>query len=99
MTKFYFDLRDVFRAPRLALSGKKILVQFMGLLIGYLGFLVLSYIAFLSAGSSISDTWQYHGLFPMSNFPFTQWYSWVIFGIGGLFALVCWLLASAMVGR
>jgi hypothetical protein len=99
MTKFYFDLRDVFSAPRLALSGKKILVQFMGLLIGYLGFLVLSYVAFLSAGSSLSDTWQYHGLFPMSNFPFVKWYSWVIFGLGGLFALVCWLLASAMVGK
>ena len=99
MIKFYFDIRDVFRAPRLALSGKKILLQFMGLLIGYLGFLLLSYIAFFSAGSSFGETWEYHGLFPMSDFPFTAWYSWVIFGIGCLFALVCWLLASAMVGK
>jgi hypothetical protein len=99
MTKFYFDIRDIFRAPRLALSGKKILLQFMGLLIGYLGFLLFSYIAFLSAGSSFKETWQYHGLFPVSGFPFIHWYSWVIFGIGGLFALVCWLLASAMVGK
>jgi membrane protein implicated in regulation of membrane protease activity len=99
MTKFYFDIRDVFRAPRLALSGKKILLQFMGLLIGYLGFLLFSYIAFLSAGSSFKETWQYHGLFPVGGFPFIHWYSWVIFGIGCLFALVCWLLASAMVGK
>ncbi|MFQ6031958.1 MAG: hypothetical protein ACE5K2_03470 [Candidatus Zixiibacteriota bacterium] len=99
MTKFYFDIRDIFRAPRLALSGKKILLQFMGLLIGYLGFLIFSYIAFLSAGSSFKETWEYHGLFPMSGFPFTAWYSWVIFGLGCLFALVCWLLASAMVGK
>jgi hypothetical protein len=99
MTKFYFDIRDVFRAPRLALSGKKILVQFVGLLIGYLGFLIFSYVAFLSAGSSFKETWQYHGLFPLSALPFTQWYSWVIFTIGGLFALICWLLASAMVGK
>ena len=99
MTQFYFDIRDVFRAPRLALSSKKILLQFMGLLIGYLGFLLFSYIAFLSAGSSFGDTWEYHGLFPISDFPFTQWYSWAIFGIGCLFALVCWLLASAMVGK
>jgi hypothetical protein len=99
MTKFYFDVRDVFRAPRLALSGKKILLQFMGLLIGYLGFLVFSYIAFLSAGWSIADTWGNHGLFPLSDFPFTTWYSWAIFGLGCLVALICWLLASAMVGK
>lgn len=99
MTKFYFDVRDVFRAPRLALSGKKILIQFMGLFIGYLGFLILSYIAFLSAGSSFKETWEYHGLFPMTGFPFTTWYSWVIFGVGCLFALICWLLSSAMVGK
>jgi hypothetical protein len=99
MAKFYFDVRDVFRAPRLALSGKKILLQFMGLLIGYLGFLLFSYIAFLSAGSSFKETWEYHGLFPMDGFPFIHWYSWVIFGLGCLFVLVCWLLASAMVGK
>ncbi len=99
MTKFYFDIRDVFRAPRLAFSGKKLLIQFMGLLIGYLGFLVFSYLAFLSAGSSFGETWEYHGLFPMSDFPFTQWYSWVIFGLGCVFVLLCWLLASATVGK
>jgi hypothetical protein len=99
MTKFYFDVRDVFRAPRLALSGKKILLQFMGLLIGYLGFLLLSYLAFLTAGSSFGETWEYHGLFPMSDFPFVKWYSWVVYGIGYLFALICWLLASTMVGK
>lgn len=99
MTKFYFDVRDVFRAPRLALSAKKILLQFMGLLVGYLAYLVFTYLAFLSSGSSFSQTWDYHGLFPLSDFPFTEWYSWVIFIIGCLIALICWLLASTMVGK
>ncbi len=99
MTKFYFDVRDVFRAPRLALSGKKILLQFMGLLAGYLGYLVFTYLAFLSSGSSFSETWEYHGLFPLSDFPFTEWYSWLIFIIGCLIVLICWLLASTMVGK
>jgi len=99
VTKFYFDVRDVFRAPRLALSGKKILLQFIGLLVGYLGYLVFTYLAFLSSGSSFSETWKFHGLFPLSNFPFTEWYSWVIFIIGCLVALICWLLASTMVGK
>ena len=99
MTKFYFDVRDVFRAPRLALSGKKILLQFMGLLVGYLGYLLFTYLAFLSSGSSFSETWEYHGLFPLSDFPFTEWYSWAIFVFGCLIALLCWLLASTMVGK
>ena len=32
--KLYFDVRDIFRAPRLALSGKKIIV-FIPILIQY----------------------------------------------------------------
>jgi len=99
MTKFYFDVRDVFRAPRLALSAKKILLQFMGLLVGYLGYLVFTYLAFLSSGSSFSETWEYRGLFPFGDFPFTEWYSWLIFIFGCLIALICWLLASTMVGK
>jgi len=99
MTKFYFDVRDVFRAPRLALSAKKILLQFMGLLVGYCGYLVFTYLAFFSSGVSFSETWEYHGLFPLSDLSFTEWYSWAIFGIGCLAALICWLLASTMVGK
>ena len=34
--KLYFDVRDIFRAPRLALSGKKIIVFIQANLIGYL---------------------------------------------------------------
>jgi hypothetical protein len=99
MTKFYFDIRDVFRAPRLALSGKKILVQFLGVLLGYVGFLIFTYLAFLSSGVSISETWKYHGLFPLTGFPFVKWYNWLIFGIGCLWALISWLLTSTMVGK
>ncbi len=99
MTKFYYDVRDVFRAPRLALSGKKILLQFLGVVIGYLGYLIFTYLAFLASGLSISETWKYQGLFPMQDFPFVKWFQWAIFGVGCLWALICWLLASTMVGK
>lgn len=99
MTQFYFDIRDVFRAPRLALSAKKILLQFVGLLVGYLGYLVFTYLAFRSAGMSFSNTWDLHGLFPLGGFPFEAWYSWVIFAVGIICFLICWLLASTMVGK
>ena len=99
MTQFYFDVRDVFRAPRLALSAKKILLQFVGLVAGYVGCLVFTYLAFVASGLACSETWKYHGLFPLSDFPFVSWYSWAIFGVGCFWALICWLLASTMVGK
>jgi hypothetical protein len=99
MTGFYFDVRDVFRAPRLALSAKKILLQFIGFVVGYLGYLIFTYLAFISSGVEFSKIWKYHGLFPLSGFPFEEWYSWGIFLFGCLIALICWLLASTMVGK
>ena len=99
MTQFYFDVRDVFRAPRLALSAKKILLQFVGLVAGYVGYLVFTYLAFVASGLACSETWKYHGLFPLSDFPFVSWYSWAIFGVGVFWAVICWLLASTMVGK
>ncbi|MGB8657437.1 MAG: hypothetical protein WCE90_06580 [Candidatus Zixiibacteriota bacterium] len=99
MTKFYFDIRDVFRAPRLALSPKKILLQFWGVLIGYTAYLFFTYLAFLSNGVGLHAIWENHGFFPLDDFPILHWYGWVIFGIGCLFALVCWLLTSAMVAK
>lgn len=99
MYKLYFDIRDIFRAPRLALSGKKILIQCLGLLIGYVGYLILTYIAFLTSGISFSDLWESYGLFPLWGFTFTHWYSWLLFIIGCIFLLATWLLATAAVGK
>ena len=33
--KIYFDVRDIFRAPRLALGGKKIWIMLQALLAGF----------------------------------------------------------------
>ncbi len=99
MKKFYFDVRDIFRAPRLALCGKKMVVQFLGFLIGYVGYLVLTYVAYLSQGASLSGIWGSYGLFPVYQFLFDAWYSQIIFVIGLLFMLACWLLSSAMVAK
>jgi hypothetical protein len=99
MYKLYFDIRDIFQAPRLALSGKKILIQCLGLVIGYLGYLILTYIAFITSGMTFSDIWESYGLFPLWGFTFTHWFSWLIFIIGCLFLIATWLLASAAVGK
>ncbi|MCJ7508636.1 MAG: hypothetical protein MUO85_07910 [candidate division Zixibacteria bacterium] len=99
MKKFYFDVRDIFRAPRLALCGKKLPVQFLGFLIGYLGYLILTYFAYLSEGASLAEIWKDYGLFPVYEFFFGTWYSQIIFILGLLFMIACWLLSSAMVAK
>jgi hypothetical protein len=99
MFKPYFDFRDIFRAPRLALCGKKMGIQFLGLLAGYIGFMILTYIAFLTSERTFSEIWETSGFFPLSNFAFTHWYSWLIFILGCVFLLFCWMLASAAVGK
>jgi hypothetical protein len=99
MYKLYFDIRDIFRAPRLALSGKKILIQGLGLLIGYVGYLILTYVAFLISGMGLSDIWESYRFFPLWGFTFSHWLSWLVFVIGCLFLVATWLLACAAVGK
>ena len=41
----YFDFRDIFRAPRLALSGKKIWIFIVGNLAGYIVYWVFTYLS------------------------------------------------------
>jgi hypothetical protein len=99
MSKFYFDFRDVLRAPRLALAPKKIFLQFMGLVVGYLGYLFFTYLAFITTGLALSEAWKYHGLFPLVDLPLREWYSWLLYGVGLVWAALWWLLASTMVGK
>ncbi|HVP36202.1 MAG TPA: hypothetical protein VMT04_04330 [Terriglobales bacterium] len=99
MQKFYFDIRDIFRAPRLALSGKKIFLQTAGLVCGYAGFLVLTYIAHLLSNKRISDIWGTFGLFPVYDFSFSGFFPWLIFIIGCVFFISILLLSNAAVGK
>jgi len=62
--KLYFDVRDIFRAPRLALSGKKIIVFIQANLIGYFVYWIFNYLGAMVHGMSFSDTWSIYGLYP-----------------------------------
>lgn len=87
--KLHFDVRDIFRAPRLALSGKKILVFVQALVVGYADYLILTYISFALAGYSFSETWSQYGLYPCLYGNPAPWYACFIFGLG----VACLLLA------
>jgi hypothetical protein len=55
----------MFLAPRLGFSGKKIWLQFLGLLTGYLFYLVFTYLALLADGGFTLDSiWDSFGLYP-----------------------------------
>jgi len=62
--KLYFDVRDIFRAPRLALSGKKIILFIQANLIGYFAYWTLNYLGAMVNGMSFSDAWSLYGLYP-----------------------------------
>ncbi len=99
MTNFYFDIRDIFRAPRLALSGKKLLIQTFGFVIGYVGYLILTYFAYLFSGIQITETWDNFGLFPIYDFVFSNWLSWGVFALGVLFMVIIWLLTNTCIAK
>ena len=48
----YFNIKDIFRAPRLALSGKKIWIFMIGNLAGFVSYWILTYFSFALAGPS-----------------------------------------------
>jgi hypothetical protein len=97
--KLHFDIRDVFRAPRLALSGKKIWVFLVANVIGYLVYFILNYLAFSLSGVSMSETWSTRGLYPCLFGTTAPWYAWALFWIGSLFWFFAILLACTAVAR
>lgn len=98
--KMHFDWRDLLKAPRLALStGKKLVLQTLGLVIGYLGYLILTYFAFVLAGQGVDQTWNYFGLFPIYDFGYGSWISGTVWFIGILFLVALWILLSTAVAK
>lgn len=101
MKKLYFDVRDIFSTPRIALSGKKIWVNLLGLALGWVVYLILSYLALLANGQTIVEIWKAHYFFPCLfciNLPIA-WYSWVIWGLGIILWVMTFLLSSLAVSR
>jgi hypothetical protein len=62
--KLYFDVRDIFHSPRLALSVKKIWLFLRANLFGFAIYWIFSYIAFILAGNNFSNTINKFGLYP-----------------------------------
>jgi len=95
MTKLHFNYKDIFRAFRFGFSAKKIWVGFEGLLFGWLGYMVLGYLAYLVSGTSIAAVWENFRLLPMPDavaaLPAFNVGGWILWAVG-----VVWLVFAAL---
>ena len=64
VSKFYFDFRDIFRAGRLGFRGKKIMMHFLGLMLGYVIYEALTYLSLTGSGM-VANFWRSYGLRPV----------------------------------
>lgn len=103
----YFDVRDIFRAPRLALSGKKIWTMMQATFVGYFIYGLFSYFAMMAQGVTFGDTWEIFGIFPPPvalqalaiGIESTGWGATLLSVIGILGGLICLMLGATAVAR
>lgn len=100
MGGLHFNYKDVFRALRLGFSAKKVGMLTLGLLIGFAGYTILTYLAHLVAGNDWISVWVSYRLlpFPWPGLPF-PWFSWVIYGLGVVWFLMVILITGAAVAK
>jgi hypothetical protein len=91
MSSYYYDFRDIFRAPRIALHGKNIFLQLVNMVTGYVGYAVLAYVALLAEGINMSFAWDVHFLFPIGTLGLVSTWARLIWILGVLWFLF-WLL-------
>ncbi|MFQ6604099.1 MAG: hypothetical protein ACE5D8_00955 [Fidelibacterota bacterium] len=97
--KLYFDVRDIFRAPRLALSGKKIFIFTVATLIGYVAFWLLAYIAMAASGMGFYEAWQQYGLYPFLGCATLSLFGKILYWIGTLVLFYAVSLGCTAVAR
>ena len=97
--KLHFDFRDIFLAPRLALSGKKIWIYLKYNIRGYIVFFILNYLGLLLSDQSLKDIWSSQGLYPSVYNMDSPWYAMCLFWIGTFYWVGSIFFASTAVSR
>jgi hypothetical protein len=100
MVEMRFNYRDLFRATRVAFSLQRIWIQFVGLVFGYAGYVIFTYLSLLSTGDkAFGDFWADYRLFPCVWNHQLAWYGWILFGIGIFLLVFFWLVSATGVAR
>lgn len=88
--KFYFDVRDIFRAPRIALSGRKIWLFLKANLFGFAIYWLFSYIAIILNGNNFLTSVEEFGLYPcLYTLDNPTVFALIVYWIG----IVLWLMS------
>jgi hypothetical protein len=99
MKQLHFNFKDIFRSARLAFSIQRIWLNGLGLLAGYLLFLIISYISLLTGGYDFSTIWGRLGLLPCAFAMVVPWYSILVYVLALLVFLAVILLTNTAVSR
>jgi len=95
--KLNFNYKDIFLAPRLALSPKKIWVFILGNLYGYIAYWVLTFLAMILSGIGINEALYDYGLYPYLSGTDYSTISWLIYYAGIIFWALTILASSTAV--
>ena len=79
--EIHYNIKDIFRAPRSALSITKILIFAQANTVGFVAYLIANYLALLLSGFSLIDIWKSHGVFLCANTYELKWYASLFFGL------------------
>jgi len=88
-----FNYKDIFLAPRLALSPKKIWVFIIGNLSGYISYWILTYFSIALSGIEINEAIADYGLYPYLYGNSAPLISWIVFYFG-IFIWIFFVLLS-----
>jgi len=96
---FYFDYRDILKAPRLA-GGKNIWIYLTGNLVGYVIYWILTIFSFmLIDGIAVSNVITTSGLYPCLFGHEAPVISWIIYWLGILIWIFCIFFSGVAVSR
>lgn len=93
------SIKDIFKAPRIALSFQRMWIQFIGLIFGYLFYFTFSYLALWFQGIPLNQAWHLYRLIPYLGGAQDFWYSWLVYGFGIFSFLIATLISGTAVSR
>ncbi len=100
MIKLHYNFKDVFRAARFGFSAKKMWIQFLGLLIGVVGYLILAYVALLVATEfSFVNIWSQFKFIPLPLGVHIAWFGWIFLALGIIWFIAVNLLTICAVSK
>ncbi len=99
MDNFYFNYKDLFKAPRMAIGPQRIGLATMGIIVAHVVYLIFSYFSIMLGGYSIGAIWSRFGLFPCTYGFQLPFYSYIVYWIGFILAGYLLLLMNTAVSR